>query len=120
MDLYAGICNPFPFFLRIILPQRLGREESVWKRHLVAIGRALITRGFGEKIGRGGRATTPLERNRPRSRLLFARGFIFRRTDDSIRRSIKSCPVLREKGGREGGREGTVIGQNARTPNFAG
>lgn len=31
-----------------------GREESVSKKGIEAIGRLLITRGFGGKIGRGG------------------------------------------------------------------
>lgn len=59
------------------------------KRLEEAVGRPRDDRLWNE-IGRG---------------VLFARG-VFQRTDDSIRRSIKSCPVLREKGRREGGREG--------------
>lgn len=79
-----------------------GREESVSKKGIEAIGRLLITRGFGGKIGRGGlRRRLCNEIGRV---FFFYLAFSSGWTIQLGGRYKIQCPVLREKGGREGGR----------------
>lgn len=82
-----------------------GREESVSKKGIEACcgyWSAANYSGIWWKDWKRRSATTPLERNRPR--VFFYLAFSSGWTIQLGGRYKIQCPVLREKGGREGGR----------------